>query len=794
MNLSTPSPTPCFDQNFVKSLNCYTASWVFLQIVGIIGAILCCCAFIACCHSKCVDKRIKNFCGLFCLTVDPNDDTQPVKLVYFAFSWMDYMSDWAWAIWVYSQQVDSIWKIVAGLGVVVPYAINLIWAIFYTIRIKKNSNYAQSDQWVKLYSWFYMIAVIFTGNGEPVLQLFNSRICNLSMFSMNLRRKLLYYQAKKYRVILNCLCEKAPQLAIQIWFSEAYPTVYGGVTVIAALFSGIGLFVTLMQAIYLCCLRNQFRKERIELTFIFDDNSNSNGGAPLCPPVMTNNNSTASTYTLNSINKNNNNNMSRSGATKTLSSDTQYHKIIDQVFGLTKRITQYAAKNFNFGKKSLVCQFVEKNFSEDDVKMMVEVLTDDEYKQNKLTDNYLNEKLARSDILINGINGLISEIYIYEFGSQQVSPCPVKVHLIKARVVSGNDWVHSPARDLGVYLSKDGDNINDSNNNGSPVTGARDISSMVDPVEIGYQGTEDISEIKLPETTRMMNMSSSGSVALNPINEKDKDSPGWSPSTQSMATPMTTTMTPTHRPSGAVRQDTLPAVNIAPNTSFFANKNGNGNENDTPRIPENDPYLPPGSTQITPQISSQMSLQVQIQAQGPGKSGLMAVPSQSSRKSFESSGSMFGFNRDNITGDPNVNNNCDENLHDNSKNENTIANQNENIIEAEFLDVPMREELTMGNASISSDAASAPTPASSPDLKKSSDQPSYDGALQLVENQRSNQNDSKKKNNNNGANNGNILANINKNGVARRNLDDACETISTASNVGFFGCVVDIDG
>ena len=440
--------------NFFQALGCITGSQGFVLVIYIIGGILSFGACVAQCHKTCVRKRIKN---LQCLcNIYPNDNTKPLTLVYFAFSWMDYMSDWAWAIEVYTQPVSQMWKIIAGLGVVVPYVVNLFCAaLFITYLIKQNKKYqTECDQWIKKNSRKFLLGVALTGNGEPVLQLFNSKIFNLSLFSMNLRHKKLYYDSKICNIVLNFLIEKVPQLTIQIMFFMQHPMIYTQVTVIATLFSGIGLFLTCLQSLHLCCINNQFREERIELTFLFEGINNCNHNGLVRPSLSLNKVNSGSGLNVNvNVNpdrKNDRNNrhnkrtnQKRASLVNSRSKTTTspcvigYHKIIDQVFGLTKYITQsFVAKNFNFGKYSLVCQFVEKNCQKNYVKMMLEVLTDDEYKQNKLTDKYLKKKLARSKILINGINKLIGKIYVYECGSAWGKASPIRVRSIKARVIS----------------------------------------------------------------------------------------------------------------------------------------------------------------------------------------------------------------------------------------------------------------------------------------------------------------------------------------------------------------------
>ena len=231
-------------QNFFEALGCITGSTQFVVAIYIMGGILSSCACLAYCHKKCVRQRIKNLYALCFVNLYPNDDTQPLKLVYLAFSFIDYMTDCAWAIEVFGKpnsEVEQIWKILAGLGVIVPYLVNLLFAAWFLRRLKQNLYYqTQSDSWIKMHAWKFLLAVALTGNGEPVLQFFNSKICNLSLLSMNLRHKILYYNTKWSAVILNCIIEKLPQFIIQIMFFEQHKTTYGEVTVIAILFSSIG--------------------------------------------------------------------------------------------------------------------------------------------------------------------------------------------------------------------------------------------------------------------------------------------------------------------------------------------------------------------------------------------------------------------------------------------------------------------------------------------------------------------------------------------------------------------------
>ena len=427
VTIESPSTTMVFDPcvpagDFLEAVGCIEESQEFLLAIYVICGVVTCCACLAYYQKQCMKKRIRNRYALCLVNLYPNDDTSPLKFLYFSLSLIDYMTDCAWGIDIFGKPVDELWKVAAVLGVVIPYFVNVMCGLLFLRYLQTNTkheNKLQSDQWMKKHSLW---TVALFGIGEPVLQLFNSKIYNLSLFSMNLRHRILDYHVKWSGVILNCTIGKVPQFIMQIMFFQSYSTLYGQMIVIAMLFSMMGMFLTVFQLLELLFsnCNNKFREERIELTFHFYFD-----GIPV---------TLASSRDI--LDKDGN-----SSINETIKIETAMKKyeMIDEVFGFRKYLLEYTGETMNFDqpKYNLVCQFVEPQYDEKCVRMMIEVVPDAKYTEEALniTSKYLNRQLRKSTILKNKINKLISMKYNDQFGPTPISLLPVKVYAIVARVI-----------------------------------------------------------------------------------------------------------------------------------------------------------------------------------------------------------------------------------------------------------------------------------------------------------------------------------------------------------------------
>ena len=363
------------DKTFWRALSNVTNSNVVLAALYIILGILLLISIYAYFLRRTVRRRRRRTCcGTGCI-VYPNDDTKPFALVKIGAYFLDWVTDIAWAVEVCATLgMANIWSILSFIAFLVPYILNIVCAAIFLGHLKKNENNdIRSDSWLTLHASKVLFTVAMTGNGEPVLQLFNSEIFGWEIFSMKLRYKTLEYSSKWTAVILNCILEKLPQFTLQILYFSVHSEDYGDYTIIAILFSAINLlwtFLTFCRLLFINKSRH-FKQERIIVSFEFEQNK----------------------------------------TIESLSSSSKYHCITKTVFGRKNMITRmFIAKNLGFASSGLVCQYVEFRYDKNCVLMVLEILSSSS-DQHRLKDTYLNNKLDECKILLNEINAMLNAAY-----------------------------------------------------------------------------------------------------------------------------------------------------------------------------------------------------------------------------------------------------------------------------------------------------------------------------------------------------------------------------------------------
>ena len=327
-------------------------SYEFYIFVYVIASLIICCGLATCCQKISTKKQlVKNFkrhcpaCATCCpclwtpVSHPLNDDSDPAKVIFLAFAFFDYMTDVGWCTEVITDQgITSSWSHWSIALIIIPYVINIICAIGFLSWLR-NSQQKQipSNQWTVGHSIKFMVAVAMTGNFEPVLQLFNSRICNLPLFSMNLRYKTLYKYSRYAAVILNCTLERAPQFGFQSVYLFQHINNPGTFTVLATMCSCASILLTIFHLLILLCVNYEFMGKRILLTFELRNQKND------------------------------------------MSNGNKYSKVVEYVLARRRRISKYVAEVLGFQTTdSLRCQYARADKGANTIKMMLEVMSTNE--------------------------------------------------------------------------------------------------------------------------------------------------------------------------------------------------------------------------------------------------------------------------------------------------------------------------------------------------------------------------------------------------------------------------------
>ena len=328
------------------------------------------------------------------------------------------MTDCAWAIEVASTHgIDNDWTKRAGLAVLLPYTVNVVcfFAILSYLRCNPTKvQHMQSDAWIQRYWWKMMIVILVTGNGEPVLQLFNSKIFGLNAFSMNLRYKTLQYHAKWVAIALNCFLEKFPQFGIQLWYIMANTTSYGQFAVVAIIFSFIGVVLTLLHILGLLCIK-QFESKRIQIIFKFKEPR----GGDCSPSGHASDHDFETDIDDSKSNATSESKKAHRDDYKYLKHSIEhYESVVKNVFGRRVRIKKLISKNIGIPSNLLLCQYVDfDGLIDSEIRMVLEVLRDNSIdKDNKLNEDRLNQNLTKSKSLRNGVNTWLNDAYDYKYG------------------------------------------------------------------------------------------------------------------------------------------------------------------------------------------------------------------------------------------------------------------------------------------------------------------------------------------------------------------------------------------
>ena len=300
------------------------------------------------CLGSCIGYRVTGTLSI------PNDNAKPFALLFFAFCWLDWITDVAWLIQVYSVfGLNETWTITAAMAIIIPYITNLTSIFLFLKLLKFQTDYPsdkiiQSGAWLRNYSKYIMACVVLTGNGIfPILTLFNSQIFNLDIFSMKLRYRLLNHNILWLQLILNCFFETIPKFALQVaYFHSKISKNYGSATIIATLLSSISVCIIMVQLLYLIfwngiIKHKKMYKDRIRIKYQF------------------------------------------SKKRQLLSSNINYHLVTKQCFGMKHRITKDLAlsvKNLDTVqatkmKVAFVCQHTEYLFHKNCVCMTFEMIT-----------------------------------------------------------------------------------------------------------------------------------------------------------------------------------------------------------------------------------------------------------------------------------------------------------------------------------------------------------------------------------------------------------------------------------
>ena len=327
-----------------------------------------CCLYYKCCQDCCQ-------CLYNPVLYPLNDDAEPEKAIFLAFGFFDYMTDVGWCAEVIDQRggINNNWSLATLIAIGVPWVLNIFCAFIFLIWLQKNKQkQTPTDAWTRRHSIKFLIVVALTGNFEPVLQLFNSKICNKTILSMNLRYKMLYCYSRIAAIVLNCTLERFPQFVLQMLYLDAHRENYGTFSVLAPMLSFFSIVLTIFHLFMLIFVNNSFRDERIKLVFKFAYDKKYD-----------------------------------------MSQDIKYHKVVEYVFSRKKKLTKYVIQTLGFmSDDSLRCQYTFIDKGENIAIMMLEIMSKDE-KQDLFEKEgaKLYGRMYESKFLLKKVNKMLHEAY-----------------------------------------------------------------------------------------------------------------------------------------------------------------------------------------------------------------------------------------------------------------------------------------------------------------------------------------------------------------------------------------------
>ena len=204
------------------------------------------------------------------------DDARTTALLFYALQFWDFMSD---INFVYALGTNPAYGInstifaTSLIFVVFPWICNVLFLIFY--RYFKWTKHTILNTWIRSYASILIILVMLSGGVNASVNLCNSHLFGLRIFSMELPR-YEYLKMSLYPTFIQTVFENLPQIIVQLYFILVLQTNNGNGTIFAAIFALISSCLSLLITIFVSLLQcsDPFIDKRFTLTVKLDPNEN----------------------------------------------------------------------------------------------------------------------------------------------------------------------------------------------------------------------------------------------------------------------------------------------------------------------------------------------------------------------------------------------------------------------------------------------------------------------------------------------------------------------------------------
>eukprot|EP01083_Nonionella_stella_P185829 678739_1 len=136
-----------------------------------------------------------------------------VAALIFGLQLWDFLSDVSFAYNLPNKSSSSIFYL-SVLFIIVPWTINIVFLLLFRYRWANNREVAS---WLREHTVKLVGMTMVCGGAQPSIELANSRIFGLEVFSMGLSRYQLI-QSSKFKVLLTTMLENIPQILITTYY------------------------------------------------------------------------------------------------------------------------------------------------------------------------------------------------------------------------------------------------------------------------------------------------------------------------------------------------------------------------------------------------------------------------------------------------------------------------------------------------------------------------------------------------------------------------------------------------
>ena len=148
-----------------------------------------------------------------CACLGFSDNAKYIAVFIFGLQIWDFMSDLSFAYNLPDKQKNPLffWSI---LFIVIPWTINIIFLLAFRYKWANNREVAG---WLREHTYKLVAMTMFCGGAQPSIELCNSRIFGIDLFSMGLS-KYQMIQNSKFKVLLTTVLENIPQVFITVYY------------------------------------------------------------------------------------------------------------------------------------------------------------------------------------------------------------------------------------------------------------------------------------------------------------------------------------------------------------------------------------------------------------------------------------------------------------------------------------------------------------------------------------------------------------------------------------------------